>query len=86
MHLAHKLDTIIALIVTLASKCQNSVPHVGNIVRQSAIVCILKCLVDEIHAWLCVRVVFLVEVSFDNSSQTLLRFDTIKVYHFVSFL
>ena len=33
MHLAYQLDAIIALIMTLACKRQNSVSHIRNIIR-----------------------------------------------------
>ena len=83
MHLVDKLQTIVGLVRAVSSKNINRVSHVRNIILHSAVISVLKDLVDEIDAALRTVVNLFVEISLDRGPKSFFVLETFEIDHFV---
>ena len=83
MHLVDKLQTIVGLIRAVSSKNINRVSHVRNIILHSAVISVLKNLVDEVDAALRTVVNLFIEISLDRGPKSFFVLETFEIDHFV---
>ena len=86
VHLIYKLNTVFSLMRAAGSKGKYSVTHVSNIVLKTAIISVLKDLINKIDTRLSCRMDLFIKISLYNSPKSFFTFYTFEIYHsFLSF-
>ena len=83
LHFINDFDTIIGMMRTSSAKCKYRVLHVRDIIFHSAIVCIVKNLINKVYTRFCSRVNLLFQILFYKRSKPFLILDRFEIDHLI---
>ena len=83
LHFINDFDAIIGMMRTSSAKCKYRVLHVRDIIFHSAIVCIVKNLINKVDTRFCSRMNLLFQILFYKRSKPFLILDRFEIDHLI---
>ena len=83
LHLVYELKTILCLVCATASELNDCIFHIANVIAQATCICVLKNLINIIHARLSRCMILFIEIPTDHRADGFLIFYSIPIYQLI---